>query len=80
MVAVPETAVDEDHGMVFWQDHVGLSRERAVLGPVHGEAVAEALQHRAQGQLGLGVATADARHDLGALGRSENIGHDRTKS
>jgi DNA-binding transcriptional LysR family regulator len=72
-VAVPEAAVDEDDGAVFRQDEVGFARERLVFGSMDGEAVAEAVEHGAQGQLGLGIAPTDARHDLRALLRGEDV-------
>ena len=43
--------------------------------PVDREAVAQPVEHRAQGQFRLGVAPADAGHDFGALFRSEDVGH-----
>jgi hypothetical protein len=72
-MAVPETAVDEDDGAVFRQDEVGSAGEGFVFRAVDGEAVAEAVEHRAQGQLRLGVAAADAGHDLGAFFGGEDV-------
>jgi len=74
-MAMPEAAVDEDHGLIFGQDEVGFAGQHAVFRAVHREAVAEAVEQRAQGQLGLGVAAADAGHDLGAFFRTEDVGH-----
>ena len=75
LMTVPEAAVDKDHGLVFGQDEVGFPGEQAVLGAVDSEAVAETVEHRAQGQLGLRVASPDAGHDLGAFLRTEDVGH-----
>ena len=46
---VPEAAVDEDNGAVFRQDKIGFAGQGFVLRSVHREAVAEAVEHRAQG-------------------------------
>lgn len=53
--------------------------EGAVFRTVDGEAVAEAVEHRAQGQLRLGVAAADAGHDFRALFRGEYVHGERLK-
>jgi hypothetical protein len=37
---MPEAAVDEDYGSVFWQDDIGLAWEATVFRAVHREAVA----------------------------------------
>ncbi len=74
-VPVPEAAVDEDHGPVFRQHQFGPAGELAVPRAGHGEAVAGPVEHRAQGDLGPGVAAADARHHLGSLFGSEDVGH-----
>ena len=74
-MAVPETAVNKDHGLVFWQYEVGFSGERAVERAVHCKTVAETVEHRTQRNLGLRVTSPDAGHDLGALFRSEDVGH-----
>ena len=72
-MAVPEAAVDEDDGAVFRQDEVGPAGQGFVFRAVDGEAVAEAVEHRAQGQLRLGVAATDAGHDFGTLFRGEDV-------
>jgi hypothetical protein len=66
VVAVPEAAVDEDDRAVFRQDEVGFAGEGAVFRAVDGEAVAEVVEHRAQGEFRFCVAPADAGHDLGS--------------
>lgn len=58
-MAVPEAAMDKDHGVVFGQDEIGLAGERAVERAVHGEALAHAVEHGAQRKLGFRVPTAD---------------------
>lgn len=45
LLPVPETAVDEDDAAVLRQDEVGFSGQGAVERAVHGEAVAEAVEH-----------------------------------
>lgn len=80
LMAVPEAAVDEDHGLVFWQDEVGPPWQGPVLGAVHREAVTEPVKHRAQRQLGFRVASPDAGHDFGALFGTEDVGHRENKS
>lgn len=72
-VAMPEAPVNEDDGAVFWQDEIGLAGELLIFRAVDGEAVPEVVEHRAQGQLRLGVATPDAGHDLRALFRVEDV-------
>ena len=64
-----------DDGAVLRQDEIRFAREAAVFRTVHGEAVAEAVEQRAQGQLRFGVPAADAGHELGSFFRSKNIGH-----
>ena len=75
LVAVPEAAVDEDDGPVLRQDEVGPAGEPAVPRAADGEAIAQAVEHRADDELRPGIAAADARHQRGALVRGENIGH-----
>jgi len=72
-VPVPEAAVDEDDGAVFRQDEVGFTGQGTVFRAVDGEAIAEPVEHRAQGEFRLGIATADAGHDIGALFRGEDV-------
>jgi hypothetical protein len=79
-VAVPEAAVDKDDGAVFRQDEIGFAGQGFVFRPVDREAVAEPMEHRAHGEFGLGVAAADAGHDLGALLRSEDVHGGRLKT
>jgi len=61
---MPEATVDEDDGAVFGENEVGLAREGFVFRAVYGKPVTEAVEHGAQSQLGLGVASPDAGHDL----------------
>lgn len=72
---MPEAAVDEDYGSVFWQDDIGLAWEATVFRAVHREAVAEPMEHRTHGDFRFRVAATDPRHDLRAFLRSENISH-----
>ena len=74
-MAVPEATVDEDHGAILGQDEVGFAGQGFVFRAVHREPVAEPVEHRAQGQFRLRVASPDAGHDLGAFFRSEDVGH-----
>lgn len=72
-MSVPEAAVDEDHGPVFWQDEVGFSREGSVEGTLDREPVAHAVEHRAQRKFRLRVPATDAGHDFGAFFRGEEV-------
>jgi hypothetical protein len=72
--------VDEDDGAVLGEDDVGLAWEGAVFGAVDGEAEAEAVEEGTDGELGLGVARADAGHDLGAFFGGEDVGHGRGRA
>lgn len=63
------------HADPYRQNDIGPAGEGFVFRTVHGEAVAEAVEHRAQGQLRFRVAPADARHDLGTFLRCEDVGH-----
>ncbi len=58
-MAVPEAAVDEDDRVVFGKDDIGFAGE---VFPVQAEAVAGAVEHGADLQLGLGILAADLRH------------------
>jgi hypothetical protein len=78
-VAEPEAAVDEDDGAEFRQDDVGFARERLVFRAVDGEAVAETVENGAQCELGLGIAPADAGHELRAFFRCEDVHGKRTQ-
>lgn len=73
LVSVPETAMDEDHGVMFWQDDVGPAGKGFVFRTVHREAVTHAVQHGAQGEFGFRIAPANARHDLAAFFRCEYV-------
>lgn len=79
-MSVPKATVDEDDGAVFRQDEIGLAGQGFVFRAVHREAVAEAVEHRAQGELRLCVLSSDAGHDLGALFRSEYVHGGRLKT
>ncbi len=74
-MTVPEATVDEDDAAVFRQDDVGLAGEGSVERTVDGEAVAEAVEQRAESQFRRGVAAVDARHDVGAFLGGEDIHH-----
>ena len=72
LVAMPEAAVDEgDGGMPGQHDVRGAGKVAAV----ETEAVAHAVQEGTDGQFGLGVRAADAGHEGGAGGGSEEVGH-----
>ena len=72
-VAVPEAAVDEDDGVVFGKDEVRSAGEVFVFRAVDGEAVAEAVEHGAEDELGFCIAATDAGHDFGSLLRCEDV-------
>ena len=67
--------MDKDYGLVLRQDDVRFPGELAVLWSSNGEAVAEAMQHRANDQLGFGVRAADAGHHFAALLLREYVRH-----
>ena len=71
-VSVPEAAVDKDHRPVFRQDDVRLAREAVDILP---EAVACAVQHRADKHLGLRVLSFDLRHVPTAPLFCQMVGH-----
>lgn len=69
-VPVPETAVDKDHCFVFRQDDVRLAGQFLDVFP---EAVARAVQHRADKNFRLRVFSPDSRHVPAALFWSQVI-------
>ena len=72
LVAMPETAVNEDYGPVLGKDDVWRARETFVIYPI---AESQAPESVSQAQLRLGGNGADGRHVAVALGGSEFIGH-----
>ena len=50
------------------------------FGFLNWKAGSEPVEHRAQGELRLGVAPADAGHDLGAFFRSDDVHGGRLKT
>lgn len=76
LVPMPEATVHENHRAVFGQDDVRPAGQRFVFRPVHREAVAQAMEHGAQGDLGFRIAPADARHDIATFFRCEDV-HDK---
>jgi hypothetical protein len=76
---VPEAAVDEDDRAVFRQDEVRFAGQGAVFRALDREAVAEAVEHRAQGEFRFRVASTDPGHHLGSLLGTEDIGHVTTQ-
>lgn len=72
LVSVPEAAVDEDGGSVFFEDNVGRAREL-----FHVESVPETLgkQELAHKKLGLGVLASYALHTFTSLLGIELVCH-----
>jgi hypothetical protein len=64
IVPVPEAAMHEDGGAAGTQDDVGRAGE---VGGVEAEAVAEAVEQRADAALGRGVCGPDAGYEGGAV-------------
>ena len=56
---VPEAAVDEDDGLVFAQDDIGLAGKVLAM---EAEAVAGAVEHGTDEQFGLGILALDRGH------------------
>lgn len=71
-MAVRETAVDKNHCLVFRQDDVRLAGEAFDILP---EAVACAVQHRADKRLGPRILPFDLRHVPAALLFCQTVGH-----
>ena len=71
-MSVPETAVDEDHGLVFPQNDVGFAGD-----VLHVQAVTETVlpEPFADEDFRLGVFAADVRHVQVTLGWGEMVGH-----
>ena len=72
---MPETAVDEDDGVMFRKNDVRLSGERPVFRAIHGESIAEAVEDLSQGEFRLRVPAPDPGHDLGAFFGGEDVRH-----
>ena len=72
LVAVPETAVDEDDGAVLAQHYVGGAGQAL---DVYAVAVAVGMQVAAHNHLGLGVLALDARHALVSLFFCHSVRH-----
>lgn len=79
LVAVPVAAVDEDDGLVLWEDNIGAAGELFILRSVHGEAEATAVQERSQQAFRLGVLPRDPGHDPAAFFFVEDIRHGETR-
>ena len=72
-VAVPETAMNEDDGLVLWQDYIGLAGKGFVLQFV---AVAISVQEPAHQHLGLGVLAFNLTHVVAAGSLVVHICHE----
>lgn len=75
LMPVPEAAMDENDGVVFWQHDVRPTWKGFVFRSIDCEAVAEPMKHRPNGKFRFRVASADAGHDLGTFLRCEDICH-----
>ena len=63
-MTMPKAPVNEDYGMVLWQDDVRFAREALVIGAV---AESQSPEGFAKEQLRLGGGGVDVRHPDGAL-------------
>jgi len=71
--SVPEAAVHEHRNPLFGKDEIGFAEDWAAAAPAGDSVPAEGYY---QGQFRVLVAVpADAGHDVGALGRGENVRH-----
>jgi len=72
VVAVPETAVREEHRPEARKYYIGLARQGAVMQP---ETEPEGMQASSEHQFGLGVCPANPRHHLAADFGSNDVRH-----
>ena len=77
LVSMPQAAVDEDHGTVFWQGQVRAPRQiptmQAVAEPQGKESTPDHV-------LRLRVLAANPRHAVAALFCGEDVGHSERQS
>ena len=71
---MPDAAMDKDHGAGLWHDNVRASRQ---ICPVKTEAVAHAVQNRANLLFSLGILASDAAHVPRAMFGGMSVGHER---
>ena len=72
VVAMPETAVNEDDGLAGGEGEVGFSRQ---VRAAKTETEAEGVGGAANGELGRRVGRLHCSHDSGAFERREDVGH-----
>lgn len=72
-MAMPETAVDEDHGLVFREYHIWLSGKIPGIDP---EPETATVQKAANQYLRSGIFAANAGHHAAACFRINDIGHE----
>lgn len=70
LVAMPEAAMNKNHGFVFRQNDIGTAGQFPVMQP---EAIAHAVQERPDNHLRLGILTGDAAHVPASAGRCQQI-------
>ena len=72
---MPETAVDQDNCLVFWQEYIGFSRK---MGGMKPESEAQLMQYFADMAFRPGVLMPDGPHILRADGFTVNVNHEAT--
>ena len=74
---MPKAAMDEYHLLAGVEDEVRSPRK---CHDVQAVSVSDAIQETAYNQFRLGVGASDATHLRAALGSSQSVGHNSTKS
>ena len=75
IMAVPETAVNEDGRRILRQHDVGFARK---IFAVKAKSKAESVEIAAKADFGLRVLGSDTGHNLASFGLVENVGHSTT--
>jgi hypothetical protein len=71
-VAVPETSMDEDNGLVFWKDDVRLARK---IFSVEPKPISEPVEQAADNSFGLCVLAPNPRHNSASFLGAKDVGH-----
>ncbi len=69
---VPETTIDEDHGVKMWKHQVGATRQ---VSTVKAKAESARVESTAQQHLWFSVLATDTAHVEPPLHRCQNVGH-----
>lgn len=73
-MAVPDAAMDKDHGAGLWHDNVRASRQ---ILPVKTEAIAHAVQQCTNLLFRLGILVPYPAHVPGAMFGGMSVGHEQ---